>query len=164
MERRTGQELQLPKHMSLHLGLSPIIFSSLKIPWRGTHRMRPSQKGDMHEWTSIHEIRARSAWIQRAGFCNLNSKASPTGFTGVFIQWVMGQAGSQEWDQNCYTTFFYQIWIYTQKNCSCHACFPFLLSSIILQISGGRGRIYCCFHVLIHWVEMNQMRTVWDAL
>lgn len=153
--------------------LSKILFSSFsplwKIPWRGAHRTRPSQKGDTGLWRGI----AWHAWTdqqlhpwhlgkdrldQRVGLCNLNSKASPAGYTGVFIHWAVGQAGSQEWDQNCYTIFFFQIWTYIQKNCSCHACLSFLLLSIILQTFGGRGGLYHCFQVLPNETDENCVR------
>lgn len=119
----------------------------MKIPWRGAHRIWPSQKWDKNLWRGI----AWNAWMdqqlhlwylgkyyldQASGLYNLNSKPSPSVFVGVFIYRMVVQAGSQDWDQNCFTASSFQVWTNIQKNCGCHDCSSSLFSFITLQYFG----------------------------
>lgn len=108
---------------------------------------------DMHDGTAAF-MRFRQGLTGSEGWTlYLNSKGSSDGFPGVLYLLSGGTSWVTGVGQDLCT-----------KKFSCPTCLSFLPSSITLQTCGGRGGIYCFFQVPIHWVQVNQMRTVWDAL
>lgn len=124
--------------------LSKILFSSFSSLWISLEK-EPTGWGqpiketrvceeafhDTHEWTNscIQEIKARTAWIR--GFNSVTWTAKPA-------QMALQETLSNEWwdklghrigDQNCYTTFSFQIRTYIQNNFSFHTCCSFFCLS-----------------------------------